>query len=281
MSVDRLQERIRKTKNPSVLFLEAIPQWLPAQLTEQEDGLDRYFRQLLDGLKDIMPAVRFGFGSFAMMGAEGVNLLTGLMAYAKELGYYVLMDLPELMTPAAAANAERCVREYPCDGVVTGVYLGSDVLQPLQALCRDGKSVFAVCRTSNRSAVELQDLLTGGRHAHTAAADVICRYAEPVMAKCGYSQMGVLAGASSAQSLSTLRTKFPKMFLLLDGYDYPNANAKNCSNAFDRLGHGAAACASASIVAAWMSESGTDYVEQAVQAALRMKKNLTRYITVL
>ena len=286
MSVDRLQEKIRKTKNPSVLFLEALPQWLPPSVAEQEPdtvcALERYFRELLDGLKGIVPAVRFGFGSFALLGARGVEVLRGLMIYAKEQDYYVLMDLPELLTPAAAASAAKAAEDFAFDGVVAGCYLGSDVLQPLQTLCRKDKSVFAVCRTGNRSAVELQDLLTGGRHVHTAAADVICRYAEPVLAKSGYSQLGLVAGASSAQSLQNLRTQFPKLFLLLDGYDYPNANAKNCENAFDRLGHGAAACASASIAAAWMiAREGGDYVQQALEAAQRMKKNLTRYVTIL
>ena len=284
MSVDRLQDKIRKTKNPSVLFLEAIPNWLPAPFAEQPlaEAFAGYFRELLTGLKGILPCVRFGFGSFAMLGAEGMEVLKSLMTYAREQDYYVLMDLPELLTPNAAASAVKAVADFDCDGVVAGCYLGSDVLTPLTQLCRDGKSVFGVCRTANRSAVELQDLLTGGRHSHTAAADVIFRFAEPVMAKCGYSQLGIVAGASSAQSLKTLRSKFPKLFLLLDGYDYPNANAKNCENAFDRLGHGAAACASSSIAAAWMiAEEGGDYVQQAIEAAQRMKKNLTRYVTIL
>ena len=187
MSVDRLQDKIRKTKNPSVLFLEAVPQWLPVTVVEQEPELscafDRYFRELLSGLKDIVPCVRFGFGSFALLGVKGMEVLKGLIQYAKEQDYYVLMDLPELLTPNAAASAVKAVDDFACDGVVAGCYLGSDVLTPLSQLCRDGKSVFGVCRTANRSAVELQDLLTGGRHAHTAAADVIFRYAEPVMAK--------------------------------------------------------------------------------------------------
>ena len=126
-------------------------------------------------------------------------------------------------------------------------------------------------------------MLTGGRLVHAAAADVVWRYAEPVVGKCGYSQLGAVAAASSAQSTQTLRSKFPKLFLLLDGYDYTNANAKNCSEAFDRFGHGAAACASSSILAAWKEgeSDGTDYLAQAEQAALRMKKNLTRYVNIL
>lgn len=285
MSVDILQDKIRKAKNPSVLLIEAIPSWLPPHLREAETtarAFEVFCRELLDGLKGLVPAVRFGFGSFALLGAEGLDALFESAKYAKEQGYYVLMDLPEMLTPESAKNAAFLAQELPCDGFVTGIYLGSDALTALRPLCEKGKAVFAVARTSNKSAGDLQDLLTGGRLVHTAAADLISRHGEPLAGKFGYSHMGMVAAAASAQSLQTLRSKFPKIFMLLDGYDYPNANAKNCSFAFDRLGHGAAAMAGASVAAAWREgESGSDYVALAVQAAERMKKNLTRYVTVL
>ena len=89
-----------------------------------------------------------------------------------------------------------------------------------------------------------------------------------------------MAGASSGDSLRALRSKYSRLFLLLDGYDYPNANAKSCSYAFDKLGHGAAACAGESILTAWKDAEG-DWAELAVAAAERMKKNLNRYVTIL
>ena len=145
------------------------------------------------------------------------------------------------------------------------------------------KDLFVVVRTANRSAPELQDLLTGSRLVHLAAADIVKRFAEPMIAKCGYSNVAAVAAASSADSLRTLREKYKSIFMLLDGYDYPNANAKNCSAAFDKLGHGAAACAGTSVTAAWLDAPGEaqEYVSLAVEAAQRMKKNLTRYIVLL
>lgn len=286
MSVDVLQEKIRRTKNPSVLLIEAIPSWLPPHLMEGKTvarAFDSFCRELLDGMKGLVPAVRFGFGSFALLGSEGLDVLFQSAKYAKDLGYYVLMDVPEMFTPGSAKNAASLAVELPFDGFVAGMYLGGDVLTALRPLCEKGKAVFAVARTSNRSAGDLQDLLTGGRLVHSAAADLISRHGEPLVGKYGYSQMGMVAAAASGQSLQTLRGKFPKIFMLLDGYDYPNANAKNCSFAFDRLGHGAAAMAGASLAAAWKEgdSDGSDYVALAVQAAERMKKNLTRYVTVL
>ena len=139
-----------------------------------------------------------------------------------------------------------------------------------------------VARTGNKSASELQDLLAGGRLVHAAAADHVNRYGADTAGKSGYTRVGVLAPASSAESLRMLRSKYPKLFLLLDGYDYPNANAKNCSFAFDRFGHGAAVCSSA-IATAWKQDEsdGLDYLDHAKAAADRLKKNLTRYVTVL
>ena len=94
--------------------------------------------------------------------------------------------------------------------------------------------------------------------------------------------MGILAAASSAQSLKELRAKYPKLFMILDGADYPNANAKNCSFAFDKFGHGAVAVVGSAITGAWkQTEEGTDPIVAAATAAERMKKNLNRYLTIL
>lgn len=291
MSIDVLQEKIRKVKNPSVLYLEALPQLIPPHIVQQSSSASEacglFHRELLDGLKGTVSAVRFGLGSYALLGSDGLAALSRLLIHAKEQGYYVLLDLPELLSGMAAKNAATVLGQegnpYPCDGVVLSCYLGSDVIRPFLELCKAGKTLFPVVRTANKTAPELQDLLTGARLVHTAAADIINRHGEGTVGRCGYSQVGAVAAASAADSLRALRSKYKRMFLLLDGYDYPNANAKNCGYAFDSLGHGAAACAGTSIAGAWAEaqSDGTDFVEHAVQAAQRMKKNLTRYISVL
>lgn len=291
MSVDILQEKIRKTKNPSVLELNLSVSDLPPHIREQEEGsgaaYGRFCRELLTALQGAVPAVRFSFSAFALLGHDGLYRLSEAMKVASDLGYYVLMDAPEVLSPAGAKmTAEALLGEgslYPCDGLVIGGYLGSDIIKPFLPYCKkEKKDIFVVARTANKSASELQDLLAGGRLVHAAAADHVNRYGGDTAGKSGYTRVGILAAASSAESLRALRTKYPKLFLLLDGYDYPNANAKNCSLAFDKFGHGAAACSSG-VAAAWkLAESdGTDYLEQAKAAAERMKKNLTRYITVL
>ena len=288
MAVDILQEKIRKIKNPAMVELGLSLSDLPPQFEKSAAGYGAFCRELLAGLKGIVPAVRFSFASFALLGADGMTQLMQTMKTASESGYYVAMDAPEISSPAMAKLiAESVLGEgsgFSCDALVISAYSGSDVIKPFLPYCKDNKrDLFVITRTANKSASELQDLLAGSRMVHIAAADHVNRYGGDTAGKHGYTRVGLLAAASSADSLRNLRAKYPKLFLLVDGYDYPNANAKNCSFAFDKFGHGAVVCAGASVTTAWkQAESdGGDWLEQAKSAAERMRKNLTRYITVL
>lgn len=292
MSIDVLQEKIRKLKNPSMVDLALGAADLPPQLAAQEGSgakaYGRFCRELLAGLKGTVPAVRVGFTAFAVLGPDGLSELTGVLNTAKELGYYAALEAPYILSPMmAAATAEAVFGEnalYPCDGLILSAYAGSDVIKPFLPYVKDGKKdLFPVVRTSNKSAPEIQDLLTGSRLVHTAAADLINRFTGDNTGKFGYARVSIVAGANSAESLRTLRTKYPRLFIMLDDMDYSGCNAKICANAFDQFGHGAVACAGPTVTMAWKQAQtdGADYLEQALAAAERMKKNLTRYITVL
>lgn len=292
MSVDVLQDKIRKSKNPSVVDLSLNVSDLPSHLLAEEGtamkAYSRFCRELLEALKGTVPAVRLGFTAFSLLGHEGLPLLTDILHRAKNLGYYVILEAPYLLSPMMATGVAEAVfgenALYPCDGLIIGAYPGSDIIKPFLPYVKDGKKdLYCVIRTSNKSAPEIQDLLSGSRLVHLAAADQINRFGAELTGKFGYARVGVVAGANSADSLKNLRTKYPRLFLLIDDMDYSGCNAKNCSFAFDKFGHGAAVCAGPTVTMAWKTAEtdGADYLEQAVSAAERMKKNLTRYTTIL
>lgn len=292
MSIDILQEKIRKMKNPSMVDLALKVSDLPAHLLAEEGdaaaAYGRFCRELLDRLKGTVPAVRVGFTAFALLGPEGLTQLRNTLEAAKSLGYYVILESPWILSPMMAAGVAEAVfgenALYSCDGLIIPAYPGSDVLKPFLPFVKERKKdVFPVVRTSNKSAPEIQDLLSGSRLVHAAAADLINRFGADNSGKFGYARVGTMAGSNSAESLRNLRSKYPRLFLLLDDMDYSGCNAKICGNAFDKFGHGAVVCAGPTVTAAWktMESDGRDYLEQALAAAERMKKNLTRYVTVL
>ena len=292
MSIDVLQEKIRKTKNPSVIDLALKISDLPPHLLEEEGSAaaayGRFCRELLTALKGTVPAVRVGFTAFAVLGPDGLTQMQSVLGTASSQGYYVFLESPYILSPMMAEAAAEAVwgdqAIYPCDGLIISAYPGSDTIKPFIPFVKSGKKdLFPVVRTSNKSAPEIQDLLTGTRLVHAAAADLINRFGADNIGKFGYSRISVMAGANSTESLRSLRNKYPRLFLLLDDMDYSGCNAKICSNAFDKFGHGAVVCAGPTVTAAWQQAQtdGKDYLEQAVAAAERMKKNLTRYVTIL
>lgn len=292
MSIDLLQEKIRKTKNPSMVDLALKISDLPPYLLEEEGSAaaayGRFCRELLRDLKGSVPAVRIGFTAFAILGPEGLEELKSVLSAAASAGFYVILEAPYILSPMMAeATAEAVWGEnaiYPCDGLIISAYPGSDIIKCFLPYVKDGKKdLFPVVRTSNKSAPEIQDLLTGTRLVHAAAADLVNRFGADAVGKFGYSRISVVAGANSAESLRILRGKYPRLFLLIDDMDYSGCNAKICSCAFDKFGHGAVVCAGPTVTAAWQQaeSDGRDYLQQALAAAERMKKNLTRYVTVL
>lgn len=291
MAIDFLHDKIRKLKNPLIVDLSITSDLIPAHLLEQEGSFDkayfRFCRELLEALAGLVPGVRFSFDTFALFGAEGLTALKSLLKRAGELGFYKLLDGPQILSPWGADRASLLLRseEYPCDGMLISPYIGSDSIKPFVPACKDGgKDLFVVVRSANKSASDLQDLLAGRRQVQAAAAELVNRFGEGIFTKCGYSRMCAVSSAGAPDSLRNLRAQYKHMFLLVDGLDYPSGNMKNASLAFDRLGYGAAISAGPTVTASWKDEDGAtgeNYLDSAVAAVERIKKNLSRYFSIL
>ena len=305
MSIDVLQSKIRKLKCPIVLGLDPTRELIPPELLSEcearlgpgpealAESFGLFCRGLLEALKKTVPAVKLQTACFQALGWQGVKVMQELLARAKKLGYYVLLEtMRSDVGHVAALSAQSVfggldfggerVFPYPCDAVVLNGYLGSDGIRPwLPYVKESGKNVFVVVKSSNKSSGEVQDLLSGDRVIHTAMADLTLRWSTELFGKCGYGEVGAVVGLSSPAAIQALRKRYDTLFFLVPGYGAQGGVAKHASYAFDRLGHGAAVCASRSIIGAWREQAGADYPEAALAAAEKMKKQLEGYVTVL
>lgn len=288
MSIDLLQEKIRKLKNPIIVDFSTIESMMPPHPdTDFSQAYPRFCEEILDALTGAVPGVRFSFDAFALLGDRGLEALSKLLRKANELGFYVLLDAPQILTPWSADRAAEAIfagDRYPCHGLLVSPYIGSDGLKPFVPYCTDGrKALFVTVRSPNKSASELQDLLTGTRLAQEAAAELVNRFGESIVTKSGYSTVCAAVSAGSPNSILSLRSRCKRMFMLVDGMDYPSGNAKNCSYAFDRLGFGAAISVGPAVTAAWKEteeSDGSDYTQHALRAVERIRKNILRYISI-
>ncbi|MBQ7523853.1 MAG: orotidine-5'-phosphate decarboxylase [Oscillospiraceae bacterium] len=306
MSIDVLQTKIRKMKNPSMVGLDPILDLLPTHIREQAyaehgetlKGAAEAYRVfcfgILDALKDIVPATKVQTGCFQALGFEGVRVMEAVIQYAKDLGYYVLMDTMRGdidCTAEALAQSyfggvkvgENTYLPYPCDAVMTNSYLGSDGIMPFTRYCKEGKNVFLLAKTSNKSSREVQDLLSGDRIVYQVIMDLAMRWSIDLFGKNGYSEIAVAVSGKHPKVLEELRRKYDRLFFLIPGYGAQGANGRDVQYGFDRFGHGAVVCAGRSILYAYAKHgsTGEDYAACAREAAERMKEDIGKFVTVL
>lgn len=282
MSIDQLKNKIRKLRNPAAVHLAPTADTVPPAYRWEDAaaGMGEYCVKVLEALNGILPAARISFGAFALYGPGGLTQLGRVLDTASKLGYYVILDWNHLESPATAkAAAPMLFENWKCDAVCVCGYAGSAAVKPYIAAAGAKKDVYVTLKTEGKSGSELQDLQTGGRVVYTAAADQLSRLGESVMDRCGYSRVAGVVSANHSASIKVLRTKYPKLFLLVDGLELPNANAKNASLAFDNMGYGALVCCD--LAAMWQDAPEEDPIEAVVSAAQRMKRNIGAYVTVL
>ena len=109
------------------------------------------------------------------------------------------------------------------------------------------------------------------------------RWSADLFGKYGYSELGAVVGATYPQTMRLLREKYDRLFFLVPGYGAQGGTAKNVQFAFDRFGHGAIIAASRSIICAWQKtdSDGTDYLDYAEAAALKMKADIGKNVVIL
>ena len=261
------------------LLISALEQDNPVIFFESQRCYDRVERFHAGGVPASPYAISIGEPDVKRSGEDLTILTVGEALYEA--------------ADAADALAESCFGElkigdaaftpYPCDGVILSAYLGSDGAKPFTKFCAAGKTVFLIARSSNKSAREVQDLLSGDRVVYQVMADLAMRWSGDLFGRNDYSQIGIVAGLTNAPVLRSLRQKYDRLFLLVPGFGTQGGAIRDTQYAFDRLGHGAAIMAGRSILYAYQKQGGdgTDFAEQARLAAEKMRTQILGYVTVL
>ncbi|MDD3164721.1 MAG: orotidine-5'-phosphate decarboxylase [Oscillospiraceae bacterium] len=307
MSIDVLQEKICKRKNPTVAGLDPKPEYIPPHILARcyaqygktpkamAAAYEEFCKGLIDALAPIVPAVKPQAAYFEVLGHDGMAALENIVAYAKQKNLYVIMDCKrgDIGTTAEAYAAAylgsvdidgTSYAPYDADSVTVNGYLGTDGIKPFTQLCKQrDKSIFLLVKTSNKSSMEVQDLVAGDRLMYRVLADLAVRLSTDLIGQNGYSNVAAVIGATHPQVLETMRAKYPQMFFLVPGYGAQGGTAKDVQYAFDRLGRGAIVNASRSIMCAWQKAGtdGTDYGARAAEAAVKMKNDIGLYVRIL
>jgi orotidine-5'-phosphate decarboxylase len=166
---------------------------------------------------------------FERLGAPGWAALAETVAAAHEAGLLTIADGKRGDVPVtAAAYAQALVGETPTPwGPVSGLgadaftanpLLGLDALEPLVAAAEAaGAGVFALVRTSNPGAADVEDLETPAGPVHERLARLVDALAPRLAGEGGLSGMGAVVGATEPGHIARLRELMPRSVFLIPG----------------------------------------------------------------
>lgn len=306
MSFDVLQKKIIEKKNPTIAGLDArieyVPEHIRAKYTAQygetlQAAVEAIFEfncGLIDALCDIVPAVKPQSAYYENLGWRGMEMLERTIQYARSKGLYVVADIKrgDIGATASAYSegwlgrttvGESQFATFDADCVTLNGYMGADAINPFLQDCeRFDKCVFALVRTSNKSAVDLQDQMCGDQHIYEVMGDLTMQWAGETLGEYGFNRVGAVTGATYPEQIKTLRAQMPHTFFLVPGYGAQGGTAADVQYAFDENGHGAIVNSSRGIMCAWKKtgNNGTDYQEAARNAAIEMRDDICSYITI-
>lgn len=174
-------------------------------------------------------AVKPQLACFERLGAPGWRALEEVCAAAREAGLLVIADGKRGDVPVtAAAYAQALVGETPtpwgpvrgldADAFTANPLLGRDALEPLvAAAAAAGAGIFALVRTSNPGAADLQDLPAPEAPLHERLAGLVDELSGRLQGEGGLSGMGAVVGATEPRHFARLREMMPSAIFLIPG----------------------------------------------------------------
>ena len=307
MSFDALQEKIRAKKNPTVAGLDPKPEQIPPHILKASyetygetlqgaaEAVWTFNQGLIDALCDVVPAVKPQAAYYERLGWRGLEVMERTIAYAREKDLFVIADIKRGdigSTAQAYADAwlgETRVGEashpvFNADCVTLNGYMGSDTIEPFVEACKAGdKCLFLLVKTSNPGSGELQNMVAGDRLVYKVMGDMTAKLGKGTEGRYGFHLAGAVVGATYPSDMRELRRRLEHTFFLVPGYGAQGGTAEDVQYAFNKYGHGAIVNASRSIMCAWQKtgRDGMDYQEAARAAAVAMRADIRKYVTIV
>lgn len=303
--IDVLIEKIKETRNPTVMGLDPRYEMLPKCLTEKypqtlegvAQAIIEYNKALIDATYDIIPAIKPQIAFYEMYGIPGMEAFKETCRYAKEKGMIVIADIKRgdigstaqgysnaYLGKTKVGEVEQSI--YDIDFVTVNPYMGTDCIKPFIEDCKNyNKGLFVLVKTSNPSSGELQDLkLENGEEVYTRVAKLVENWGEELRGVYNYSSIAAVVGATYPEQLKQIRENAPHTYFLIPGYGAQGGRAEDIALGFDERGLGGIVNASRSLMCAYKSDKWkgkfeeSDYAQATRAEAIRMKEELNEVL---
>lgn len=243
---ERLAAAVEARASQVVLGLDPDPRRVPGGA----EGARAFCRRAIAAAGPACVAVKLQLATFERFGTAGWEAFERVAAAGAEAGLLVIADAKRGdVDVTSRAYADAFLRP-PIDALTINPSLGGDAVAPfIEAASAGSRGLFALVRTSNPGAADLQDLpLAGGGLWHEAVARRVAEWGAPSVDASGLSCLGAVVGATVPERIAGLRALMPHQPLLIPGVGAQGGRPEDLAGAFGGRRAGALVAASRSII---------------------------------
>lgn len=260
--IEKLNAAIEKNRSLLCVGLDPDPARMPVA------SVIDFNKAIIDATADLVCAFKPNFAFYEALGLEGLKQL-------KETIEYIPYDIPVIgdakrgdIGSTAAAYARALFATYGLDAATVNPYLGFDSLEPF--LSHEEKGIFILCRTSNKGALDFQNILSAeGEPLYRAVARKAVEWNT-------HKNAGLVVGATYPRELDEIRILCPDMPLLIPGIGAQGGDLQLAvRNGVDRQGKNAIFNISRQVLYA---SGGSDFARAARVSARRTRDLIQEYL---
>jgi orotidine-5'-phosphate decarboxylase len=201
--LERLDAAVEANNSLLCVGLDPDPDRIPIGV-----GLEDFLVGVIEATADLVCAYKPNAAFFEQYGDEGWRILRDVIAQVPD-------EIPVLLDAkrgdvghTAEAYASAIYDWVGADAVTLNPYLGTDALEPF--LAYEDRHVFVLCRTSNPSAGELQDVMAGDVRLYERVAELSRDWNTR-------GNVGLVVGATYPEEAARVRAICPDQLILLPG----------------------------------------------------------------
>lgn len=171
MFTEKLARAIRRNDSLLCIGLDSELSKIPDFLKEDEDPLLEFNRIVVSQTKDLVCSYKLNLAFYEAEGAEGIKtLMETIKAIPKHIPVIIDGKRGDIGN-TARLYAKAVFETLGGDAATVNPYLGYDSIEPF--LRYSDKYVFVICKTSNPSSSEFQDIEVRGKRLYQIVAEKI------------------------------------------------------------------------------------------------------------
>ena len=274
---DHLIKKSKETNSIVCMGLDPVLEKIPLKGTT-EQVLVKFFQDILDAAtsENTLPSiVKPNIAFYEQYGFEGLRALKKIITAYQKQDIPVLLDAKRAdIGKTSAAYAKNLFDFWGADAITVAPYMGTDSVSPFIEYCKKDKGVYILARTSNKGAVDIQNLMVNKTPIYMKTAQKITEWSKD-------SGVGAVVGATYPKELEAISKLFvqskKQIPLLIPGVGAQGGSAKEVVQALKNTKNNLSIHrinSSSAILYAYQKKDTTDYAGAAVKAIKQLNKEI-------